>query len=392
MCRDIDSEGLVHLQNLCRKISSEATISQCETISPTKSSLSPGFLRDVREHHKSIRALVLDFEICHDEVLSSLIESTRESPLRVFSFRPKGRIDSAVYDKIDQAQENYKNLQVIVIPSLSQRWPRWNNALKGFSSIITVETKTGHCLDIATRRLADLPILLRHVHKDGRKVKKASLFRHLFCSLNTSMRDLAAIGAHRPIKIEKLYLHSFISLHIKDYIDLEGLVGVACVQNIFDDDSAEGDKLLFDSLVSRKVAAGNTHLEELIHVVTVTKRTGTAAPSSIPEATLINLTDHLTGVKTFCWHQNHEYTKPLGDHVANWIPTLENLSFRGGTKDMSYDEMRGVFEKAPHIMAFGCNHNLTGALMQREQLDYRIRNEFQKDVKEIAVSKQTRNF
>lgn len=155
------------------------------------------------------------------------------------------------------------------------------------------------------------------------------------------------------------------------------------MQCAWDYDSSRNEERLYNALVERKIASGNCYMKEIMHIVN--EYFGPRS-RSLPEATLTNLAHNLTGMETFCWHQDKAFDTPLGDTIANWKSTLMNVSYRDSEADMSDAAIAGVFENAPQLQSFGCNHDLVSALLRGNEYDAKMQQSFQEDAGKLAVS------
>lgn len=106
----------------------------------------------------------------------------------------------------------------------------------------------------------------------------------------------------------------------------------------------------------------------------------------ISEETLINVTNTLTRIRKFCWHQGKRYGIPIGQIVSRWKSSLKSFSYRDGGNDLPYEDIHDLFEEIDSIESFACDHKTVGLTLQNGQYDEQMKMYIKAHGQELSVS------
>jgi hypothetical protein len=187
----------------------------------------------------------------------------------------------------------------------------------------------------------------------------------------------------RPMSVKKLYLLNMDPTNLSSHVALSNLSKIGFLHNACDEESALNEKNLLDCLVRHKVADGKTELKELIHLLS-TKDGGDIGIDFGP--TLDKISKKITGIETFCWHQDRAHMKTVTELIGNWGKTLLSLSWRNGLEEISYEQIAEIFQKAPNVTSFGFQQAFMGLRLQNWKYTVEMRKEILSKSIKLAVS------
>lgn len=391
MSNDIAADGSKFLAPMCQIIYSETSKSIAESVGLDLGAedITPPRLALLREHAESTKGLFVSTSVLNDGgSLKALLKSLESSPLRLLSVAPYAVVEADdVHDALAEVQEQYATIDLLTVPCESE-YVRGTQQSKGklayVPSIVTLRNKCNKPISVITRRGGDLAVTSRFLERQKGSVEEAHFFYPSNFDDTKWQEDLDAMSFQGSLDARKLYLHLCNTEHLKHHIDLSKIEGLTCIQSAMTDTLTESETRLWDNLILAKLANGDTKMEEIMHISNMKKEDQSSALS---EATLENLATRLTGVKTFCWHQDQKLTRPLGETLAPWKDTLTSVCTWYSEDDMSFQEISDIFKGGAEIKSFGCKHNSVSRLLYRDvEHNADLEASFKENGRKLAVS------
>lgn len=201
----------------------------------------------------------------------NLFECVKGSLLKVISFYPFAKVNSdEVHDVLSRLYDQNNDAQVIVIPGKVDR-VRGCEFLVGhqssFFSIIGVEYNRKPYKDVVTRVNGELATTKRLVTRNNGKVKQMSIFCGQHANNTNWQGQIKEIRDKELMEVERLHLYDCNVHNLGSHIDLAKLKGIALVLAIFPHERRQSKEQLYKELVTQKVIADNTDIEEVIRIV-----------------------------------------------------------------------------------------------------------------------------
>lgn len=390
MAEDIASEYSENKDDMCEIIIAGGNRDIAHTVGHNlrADDLTPDTLAFLEKYRKSIRGISVDTTVLHDkESLLKLFECVKGSLLKVISFYPFAKVNSdEVHDILNTFYKQHSDAQVIVIPGKVDRVRGCEFSVgdpASFFSIIGIEYNKKTYTNVVTRLDGDLATTKRLVTRNNGQIKQMTILcgQH---SNNTNWQDqMKNICEDDSLELEKLYLYDSTPHDLGSHINLAKLEGIALLLATFPHERRQSEEQFYKELVIQKVIADNTDLEELIHIVNGPDVNNLP---EISEETLTNVTNTLTRIRKFCWHQGKRYGIPIGQIVSRWKSSLKSFSYRDGGNDLPYGDIHDLFKENDSIESFACDRKTVGLALQNGKYDEQMKVEIQADGQELSVS------
>ncbi|KAJ4299362.1 hypothetical protein N0V90_004607 [Kalmusia sp. IMI 367209] len=314
----------------------------------------PGGPEYFREFRKRTKALYIRREVLESrEALEKVLTLYNDAELEHLIFEAFSSCPIEASKPLAAFTEKQQHLKVAVAPRVINA-EQVAGGVTLLGSIFETRRAKMQSLMVIAHRNSSLDLVRRLNTRPRQQVTELRLFGAQIghATIDEWASTLAAQGLEAPLTVPNMEFHFCNLAGLSAHMELKSARSLRLINCAFDHDSTNSLNAFISWFVDKKIAIGETQLDEFFHTSFV-KTINSASAGGITSENIERISTTATEVKTFSVQQDSLVALSPPDIIARWGSSLHVFSWKYKQQVMDNETIANLCSRAPLLESIG---------------------------------------